>query len=583
MRANHCISKYLTSFYGIVSFLALCAIAILVFLYMQHVPSFTLSEPTTASQTVLHANKAALSDRDIWYLKRKRLSRSQFTYPFTYDGNLPAYYHILSKYCFDRIEVNGQKLNIPQLEKKGCEKKKFKLDFTRHEGLLKLGENTLTVSIYHPKHNKPKVEVWPLVKSKHLWLIYIMAGVLVGWGTLLMGFTIFKQKAYQQLFSFSMPHYAMWALLLTITSAALLLRMHYLPVVSHDMRVVLLRWYGEFQAHGFSALKIKFYDYAPLYLYLMGFVEWLFPKVPPIHAIKLISIMADLLAALIAFNIVKSAALRFANLAALLTFTAVLFSPMVYINSAMWGQCDVLHSALILLSLYGFLHQRFFLAMMAFALAMCFKLQAIFFAPVIIILWLHYKFHWSYLLLPFAAYAISVVPAAMFSGDVFTLLSTHFKHMEKYPRLAIAVSNPYMFIPNSYYDIVMPIGIAFTLLMMATIASAQLRFEKHWDAISIFILSTLVLALCPYFLPKILDRYFYAAALCSIPLAFIYWRAMPAALLLNIAALCYPFGFIPNPLDLNHELRQQIGVAINGAAILYLFIIWGWRLREMQK
>ena len=66
-------------------------------------------------------------------------------------------------------------------------------------------------------------------------------------------------------------------------------------------------------------------------------------------------------------------------------FAAVLFAPTVVVNSAAWGQCDSIYAAFCLGSLYFLLRQKPWWACVFFGIALSFKLQAIFFLPVLII------------------------------------------------------------------------------------------------------------------------------------------------------------------------------------------------------
>lgn len=574
------ITKAFTSFCAWVSLLAIVAISVLALAYVQHFPDAISAEETHITKSIRGIDAAFITPKLTRSMKQGKLHKAHFTASFDVTQSTPAYYHLSTKHCFSNLHLNGVLINVPSIAK-GC-KKSVRLNFSRHLDILKESQNRLDVDVYTIGSQPAKLSVLPLVATDASKIIYGIVGIFMAWGGAIILYTIIRQRYYQGLFFAPITPGVNIAALLIISTLALVLRMNYLPVVSHDMHHVLLKWYGQLQAHGFGAMKRIFYDYAPTYLYMMGIVEWLFPNMPPVRAIKLISIIADMAVAVLAYKLVLTTAPRYAQLCALAAFSAVLFSPMIYINSAMWGQCDVLHSGLILLSLYGFSQKRDMLAMVAFSLAMCIKLQAIFFAPVIVILWLHRKFHWSLLLLPFAFYGLSVIPAVLMGTNVEQALMTHVKHVNHYSKLAMAVSNPYMFISNSYYAQVMPIGIALTMFLLAAIASAQLRYESQWDAKSLLLLATLILAVCPFFLPKMLDRYFYCAALCSIPLAMIYWRALPAAIALNLAALGYPFGFIPNPLDTPGHTRQQIAVGVNGFAIAYLCGLWVWRLRKYE-
>jgi Gpi18-like mannosyltransferase len=69
-------------------------------------------------------------------------------------------------------------------------------------------------------------------------------------------------------------------------------------------------WYETIRAHGFAAINILLsnhieYNYSPMYLYLLYLVSILLPKLSTISAIKLTSVIFDLLEALFAYKIIK--------------------------------------------------------------------------------------------------------------------------------------------------------------------------------------------------------------------------------------------------------------------------------------
>ena len=69
----------------------------------------------------------------------------------------------------------------------------------------------------------------------------------------------------------------------------------------------------------------------------------------------------------------------------LLAAATALFAPSVVINSGAWAQCDSIYAAFCLGSLYFLLRAKPWWASIFFAIALSFKLQAMFFLPVLLI------------------------------------------------------------------------------------------------------------------------------------------------------------------------------------------------------
>lgn len=133
----------------------------------------------------------------------------------------------------------------------------------------------------------------------------------------------------------------------TLAAVAVLgvaVRWRFLDFQSGDYRTFLSRWYAFISTNGhFAALHDdSFSNYNTPYLVLLALTSYL--PIPPIVAIKTLSILGDLALAGVAAAIVLRLrpGARWAPVAA---FGVVLLLPTVVMNSGVWGQCDSLYAA----------------------------------------------------------------------------------------------------------------------------------------------------------------------------------------------------------------------------------------------
>ncbi len=141
-------------------------------------------------------------------------------------------------------------------------------------------------------------------------------------------------------------------------------------------------WSSAVYEHGLS----KFYkldmfsDYPPGYMYVLwviGFVKSLIGE--KLILVKLPAIILDLIAGVMIFRV---ACKRFSAKKATFLSGMFLLSPAVILNSSIWGQVDIVYTAIIALSIY-FLYRKMLLpAYLAFAVAVLVKPQALIFTPV---------------------------------------------------------------------------------------------------------------------------------------------------------------------------------------------------------
>ena len=124
-------------------------------------------------------------------------------------------------------------------------------------------------------------------------------------------------------------------LLASIAVMALLLRFSLRSYQSLDFLEFGRDWYWYLRKAGFEAFSKDFYNYSPLYLYLLFLVSLVRPPISAITAVKLPAIIADFILAGYGSQIVK---LQYPNGPwRALAFFTFLFAPTAVINGAALG------------------------------------------------------------------------------------------------------------------------------------------------------------------------------------------------------------------------------------------------------
>jgi Gpi18-like mannosyltransferase len=173
------------------------------------------------------------------------------------------------------------------------------------------------------------------------------------------------------------------AVLAVLVVVALVLRWSLFDVVSGDYRSFLSNWYAHLASSGgFAGLADEFSNYNTPYLALLAALTYL--PIDPLVAIKTISVLFDLVLAFFAYRIVRVVRPESAWLPTILT-GVVLFLPTVVMNGSAWAQCDSIYGSMILASLYFLITGRPWMATLCFGIALAFKLQAVFFLPVLVL------------------------------------------------------------------------------------------------------------------------------------------------------------------------------------------------------
>lgn len=318
---------------------------------------------------------------------------------------------------------------------------------------------------------------------------------------------------------------------------AFILRLQLRSYVTWDAKII-LSWYDYIQSQGgLPALGHSFSGYLPLYLYMLTMVEYVnhFFNVENLSIIKMVSIAFDFLAAFWVAKIVqfKYPAKTIGFLAAL----AYLFLPTVFINSAMWGQIDSIHVSFMLATLYLLLKRRNNLAMIAFGLGMSIKFQTIFLAPFLLILVLLGYLSFASLFLIPAVYLITILPSWMLGRSLWELLTMFFYLANTFEDITLNAPTLYAFFNNSASYVLNPAGIlfAFAVVLLGVFIVYKLH-PKLQPELMIYLATTSVL-LTPYVLPKMHERYFYAAEVFTLLLAFYRPRLTFIVVGLQVASL----------------------------------------------
>lgn len=215
------------------------------------------------------------------------------------------------------------------------------------------------------------------------------------------------------------PAYSGLAILFVL---AIALRVSLYHIVTSDYTIFLSQWYDFISTHGgFAALKYNFSNYNPPYLYLLALTSYL--QIPELVAIKTLSVLFDGALGLFAYLILS---LRYSrSFAALIGALVILSAPTIVINSAAWVQSDAIYTAFCLGGLYFLLKERPAWVWVFFGLALSFKLQAIFFLPVLLILLLRRKLPIKYLALIPATFLLMLAPAFIAGRNIWSLLTIY--------------------------------------------------------------------------------------------------------------------------------------------------------------
>jgi Gpi18-like mannosyltransferase len=261
----------------------------------------------------------------------------------------------------------------------------------------------------------------------------------------------------------------------------------------------------------------------------------------------------------------------------------MLASPYALINGSSAGQCDIFYSTFLLATVYMLFLNRAVAALICYGVAISFKLQAIFLSPFLLVFILRRKLPWYWLWLPVGTYALIALPCWLQGRSFENLMQVYWNQFNNRSSGIFGIAGNFYPLLNrhigSYAQFVKNAGLTITTLTAITFAFVTYRTwrNKHNSIVEYLILATLGVAFTPFLLPKMLDRYFFAAGMLSTAIACLRprWLLLPimfqfSSIITTPATQFYYLRHIHSLTGWSWFTRHNIAASLNLFAILFL-------------
>lgn len=289
-------------------------------------------------------------------------------------------------------------------------------------------------------------------------------------------------------------------------------------------------------ASGFYSTEV-FTDYPPGYMYVLGFIgrlrqAWDIPYYSALHLtlLKLPAIICDLICGWLLY---REAAKRYAQSNALFLCGAYLFSPVILLNSAVWGQVDSVFTLALVLMCLALVKERPAFAYLSFCAGILLKPQMLMFSPVLLAGILDQVFLKEFSLrklgknLLWAMLSLALLLCLCLPFGMGNVWKQYFSTVESYPYAAVNAcnlwgmlglnwvgqDNTFLGIPYRFY------GYCFILLIVAYVLAISLRHRGNREKYP-FLAAVLILMLF-VFSVRMHERYLYPGLILLI-FGFIY-------------------------------------------------------------
>jgi Gpi18-like mannosyltransferase len=379
--------------------------------------------------------------------------------------------------------------------------------------------------------------------------------------------------------------------ILAPTAAMLLARLSTFETITSDFVMFLQPWSEHYRANGgFAALDTQLGNYNIPYLTCLSFFSYL--PIRELYLIKTLSVLADLLLAYEVYRL--TSALTDSPWSRTISLCAVMLLPTAFINGAVWGQCDSIYAAFAVAALASALKKpdaiieqspvaakrrvnRNSIAAFTFsALALSFKLQAVFLLPILVVLIFAKKIRIRHIWVFPTVYLLAISPALIAGRGLVDTLTIYLSEIGTVGQ-ALNYNSPSVFALR--WEWPMPEMFARLGILAAAVVCAFViyfgfvrRAELSDRGIAA---AAAILAMgIPLFLPHMHERYFFISEVLLIPLICVKPALIPLAVLSQFASLLGYYAYLTQRWFLDRVTMRYgfAALAIAFAALITLYV-----------
>lgn len=318
---------------------------------------------------------------------------------------------------------------------------------------------------------------------------------------------------------------------LAVSLIAAMIRYSFREIESNDAYWCLLPWYEIIKENGgIHALGMQVGDYNMLYQFIIAIFTYL--PIEPLSAYKLLSCIFDFLLAGIMGYFVYDLSEKDKVLRGIMTYAIVLFSPMVFLNSSYWGQCDAIYTFFCIASLAAFCKDKYKLTFLLYGVAFAFKLQAVFLLPFYLFLYFRKKkfsvLHFG--LIPIMMIVLSI-PGLIMGRSVAEVFTIYFNQTGSYKKIALNYPTFWnlfqdAFMDKFYLDMKKP-AMAIVVVILGLLMVLWTVKKVELSRRNMIFMAFLMAYTCVLILPSMHERYGYLYEILAILIVFLEIKTLP--------------------------------------------------------
>ncbi len=319
---------------------------------------------------------------------------------------------------------------------------------------------------------------------------------------------------------------------IAVTVIGLYIRYGLRDLESPDYQSFYSYWYEVIKENGgFKGLGSQVGDYNMLYQFFVAIMTYL--PIKALYAYKIQSCIFDFALAILAALMVRHLTTAEKRLSSLAAYTLVVLSPIVFLNSAGWAQCDVIYTFFVVASLYALMKDKPALTFILYGVALSLKLQAILFLPFLLFIWFARKsftaMHFGWIPLTMV---ISAIPCLIRGGrNIRELYWVYTGQVGEYPVVHMNYPSFWAILNEEQYtqswEAFKPMTMGITVAVLGLIMVLLLTYKVKLHNKNMLYIAFLLTYATVLFLPSMHERYGYIYEILAIIILIVNRRTAP--------------------------------------------------------
>ena len=341
-----------------------------------------------------------------------------------------------------------------------------------------------------------------------------------------------------------------------------------------DMGIFLEPWFNHIVHYGpINAFRHPFSNYEPAYLYLLAIGSLAHNALAAMTIIKIISVLGTIFLTFALADLLGAAGAQRREALVALVLPSFVF------NDALFAQCDALWAGASTFALAAMIRGRTARAMVWCGVAIAFKAQAAFIAPVMVGAMIGRRAPLWQWLLPAGVFLASLVPAWLAGWPAMKLLTVYLDQAS-WDQIPGRLGNPWMaatiFAEQSAQDWFF---LGYLAAGLAALVITARAVRSSHDARLLILLGAISGTVLPFLLPKMLERYYFLGDVMTLALA-LSWKSRTTGFVLRAVQLASILSLITYIHFYHHPYLALVGAACALAGLVAMARLAG---REFDR